>query len=65
MGTFAAYAKNITETEGRRVLEGVFINRRYVNTGKAKWPSRLERGISHQPGEWGRTGYSAACNLGS
>ena len=34
MGTFAAYAKNITETEGNRVLEGVFIKRRYVNTGK-------------------------------
>ena len=34
MGKFAAYAKNITETEGSRVLEGVFIKRRYVDTGK-------------------------------
>ena len=34
VGTFAAYAKNITATEGRGVLEGVFIKRRYINTGK-------------------------------
>ena len=34
VGTFAAYAKNITETEGRRVLEGVFIKSGYINTGK-------------------------------
>ena len=34
VGTFAAYAKIITVTEERRVLEGVFIKRRCVNTGK-------------------------------
>ena len=41
------------------------IGTRFCCKRATKWPSRIERGISHRPGGWGRTGYSAACNLGS
>ena len=34
LGTFEAYAKIVTEKKGRRVLEGVFIRKGYINTGK-------------------------------
>ena len=34
VGTFEAYTKIVTETKGRRVLEGVFIRRGYINTAK-------------------------------